>query len=78
MIERSFIKELTKIIGRENILASLKDLIAYSYDATPRQEMPDVIVFPHSTSEVSAVIKAAHLYCHILEEPFIVLMTGIL
>lgn len=38
----------------------MKDLIAYSYDATPRQEMPEVIVFPHSTAEVSAVMKAAH------------------
>ena len=38
----------------------MKDLIAYSYDATPRQEMPDVIVFPHSTSEVSALMKTAH------------------
>jgi len=60
LIERSFIKELTKIVGRENVLSDMKDLIAYSYDATPRQEMPDVIVFPHSTTEVSAVMKAAH------------------
>ena len=60
MIEKSFIKELTKIVGRESVLSDMKDLIAYSYDATPRQEMPEVIVFPHSTAEVSAVMKAAH------------------
>ncbi|TET68411.1 MAG: FAD-binding protein, partial [Dehalococcoidia bacterium] len=60
MIEQSFIKELTKIVGRESVLSDMKDLIAYSYDATPRQEMPEVIVFPHSTAEVSAVMKAAH------------------
>jgi len=60
LIEQSFIKELTKIVGRESVLSDMKDLIAYSYDATPRQEMPEVIVFPHSTAEVSAVMKAAH------------------
>ena len=60
MIARSRIKELTRIVGRDNILADPKDLIAYSYDATMRQELPDVIVFPRSTAEVSAVMKLAH------------------
>jgi len=60
LIEQSFIKELTKIVGRENTLSSKKDLLAYSYDATQQQEMPEVIVFPSSTAEVSAVMKAAH------------------
>lgn len=60
MIARSLIKELTRIVGRDNILADPKDLIAYSYDATMRQELPDVIVFPRSTAEVSAVMKLAH------------------
>lgn len=60
MIERSLIKELAKRIGRENVLSDMKDLIVYSYDATPRQEMPDVIVFPRNTDDVSAVMKVAH------------------
>lgn len=60
MIQQSFIKELTGIVGRDNILSSRKDLLAYSYDSTSRQEMPEVIVFPQSTAEVSGVIKAAH------------------
>ncbi|MGD8500617.1 MAG: FAD-linked oxidase C-terminal domain-containing protein [Phycisphaerales bacterium] len=60
MIAKSIIKDLTRIIGKENILADLKDLLAYSYDATMRQEMPDVIVFPRSTEQVSAIMKLAH------------------
>jgi len=60
LIAPSFIKDLTKIVGKENILADLKDLIAYSYDATMRQEMPDVIVFSRSTEQVSAIMKLAH------------------
>jgi glycolate oxidase len=60
LISKGTIKELTSVVGRENILADLKDLIAYSYDATPRQEMPDVIVFPRHTADVSAIMKIAH------------------
>jgi len=60
LIARSLIKDLTRIVGKENILADLKDLISYSYDATMRQELPDVIVFLHSTKETSAIMKLAH------------------
>ncbi|MFC1903713.1 FAD-binding oxidoreductase [Chloroflexota bacterium] len=60
MIKQSSIKELAKIVGRENVLSSMKDRLAYSYDATSRQEMPEVIVFPTSTTQVSAIMKLAH------------------
>jgi glycolate oxidase subunit GlcD len=59
LIAQGVIKELTRIVGRDNILHDRKDLIAYSYDATPRQEMPEVIVFPRSTADVSAIMKVA-------------------
>ncbi|MFQ6122608.1 MAG: FAD-binding oxidoreductase, partial [Dehalococcoidales bacterium] len=59
-MEESFIKELAKIVGRENVLTSKRDLLAYSYDATQEQVMPEVIVFPSNTAEISAVVKAAH------------------
>ena len=60
MLEKGIIKALTKIVGKENILADFKDLLAYSYDATMKQELPDVIVFPLSTEQVSAIMKLAH------------------
>ena len=60
MLTKSVIKDLTRIVGKENILADLKDLLSYSYDATLRQEMPDVIVFPRNTEQVSAIMKLAH------------------
>jgi len=60
LIAPSIIKDLARIVGKENILADLKDLLAYSYDATMRQEMPDVIVFPRNTEHVSAIMKLAH------------------
>lgn len=60
MLIKSIVKDLTRIVGKDNILADLKDLLAYSYDATMRQELPDVIVFPRSTEQVSAIMKLAH------------------
>jgi glycolate oxidase len=60
LIAKSLIKELAKIVGRDNVLSEMKDLIAYSYDATLRQEMPEVIVFPRNTADVSAIMKAAY------------------
>ncbi len=60
MMAQNLIKDLTKIVGKDNILADLKDLISYSYDATMRQELPDVIVFPHNTEEVQAIMRLAH------------------
>jgi glycolate oxidase len=60
LIKQGFVKELIKIVGQENVLISKKDLLAYSYDSTSRQELPDVVVFPLSTDKVSAVMRAAH------------------
>ena len=48
------------MVGPEDVLASPPDLIAYSYDATSERSLPDVVVFPDSTAEVSAVVKIAH------------------
>jgi len=60
LLKQSFIKQLAKIVGHENVLSSKRDLLAYSYDATQEQVMPEVIVFPGSTAEISMVAKSAH------------------
>jgi len=58
--KKDLIKLLTKAVGSENVLASPLDLVAYSYDATGKHAKPDVVVFPTSTAQVSAVIKIAY------------------
>jgi len=60
MDKKKLIKALVKVVGREDVLNSPPDLIAYSYDATGRRSLPDVVVFPDNTAEVSAIIKIAH------------------
>jgi glycolate oxidase subunit GlcD len=54
------VKELAKILGIENVLFNKRDLLAYSYDATQHQEMPEIVVFPRNTSEVSKIMKLAY------------------
>lgn len=56
-------KELASIVGAGWFRDDKETLVSYSYDATPLyQSMPDGVIFPSSTEEVSAIMKvcAAH------------------
>jgi len=57
---KELVKALARIVGQEDVLASRRDLIAYSYDATGKYSLPDAVAFPQSTSEVSAIMRMAH------------------
>src|SRR3990170_7016753 len=67
-MKRELIKKITDIVGKEKILTSDEDRICYSYDATgktwsERSEslgMPDIVVKPKMTDEISAIIKIAN------------------
>ena len=54
------VEQLKEIVGPENVLASEMDLALYSYDASLERGMPDVVVLPDSTEEVSKVLSLAH------------------
>ncbi len=60
MNKKDLIKALAKAVGSDNVLSSTADLIAYSYDATGDRFLPDVVVLPDRTAQVSAVMKIAH------------------
>lgn len=51
-------KELIDIVGVENVDDSKVGRLVYSFDATPNfQSLPDAVVAPRSTHEISAVLK---------------------
>ena len=50
---------LREAIGAEKVLTSLEDRIAYSYDGTFEQDLPDVAVLPESTEDVAAAVRIA-------------------
>ena len=60
MIKKSTIQKITTIVGESNLLTSPEDLVCYSYDATNRKFLPDAVVFPANTEEVSAIMKLAN------------------
>ncbi len=60
MIEPRVIKELEAVVGKEYVLSSPEDLIAFSYDSTFEEHRPDIIVSPANTEEVSRVMRIAY------------------
>jgi len=61
MIDSRQIEQLRKIVGKENVLASKEDMIAYSYDAMNLwSHKPDVVVLPVDAAQISEVLKFAN------------------
>ena len=61
MLAQPVLSQLEQIVGKDNILTSKMDMVAYSYDATadmPKQT-PDVVVFPQSSGMVQAIVNLA-------------------
>ena len=56
---KTYINELRKIVGDENVREDRLERLTYSRDMSVHTGMPDVIVFPRSTEHVSQVMKLA-------------------
>jgi glycolate oxidase len=62
-VTRDIISRLTSICGKNNVITETEKMEAYAHDETPPeqyQHMPDVVVTPHSTREVSLIVKLAN------------------
>lgn len=54
---------LINIVGEENFQDSEIERLVYSYDATPNfQSMPDAVISPRNTQEVSKILTLCHEY----------------
>ena len=61
MITSKHIDQLRRIAGKENVLTTKEELLAYSYDATNMwQHMPDAVVLPFNAEQISAILKLAN------------------
>ncbi|TGU74096.1 FAD-binding protein [Geomonas terrae] len=60
MLDASVLKQLTDIVGAENIATGTQDLICYGYDATQMEFLPDAVVHPDSAEQVSRILKLAN------------------
>jgi glycolate oxidase len=63
----AIIARMTALLGRENVLTARADLATYECDGfTIAKNQPDVVVFPRSTADIVAIVKA----CNELDVPF--------
>ncbi len=61
MLKSGIIAQLGKICGKGAVLTAKEDLTAYSYDGTTTwAHMPDVVVLPTTTEQVSRILKLAN------------------
>jgi len=58
----ALVHELKRLLGPANVLDKTEDLIMYEYDGSVETGRPDVVVFPHTTAEVSHIVKIANKY----------------
>ena len=59
-MEKEVYRRIEAVVGRENISAEIEDRICHSYDGTKLRAMPEAVVRPASTEEVSAILKIAN------------------
>ncbi len=60
MLDTKIVNELQQICGKDHVTTEKTDLICYSYDATQKQFLPDVVVHPASPEEVSKIMRLAN------------------
>lgn len=60
MLNTELIEKLQQIVGKEQVSTAQADLICYSYDATQRQYLPDVVVHPGTPGEISRIMQLAN------------------
>jgi glycolate oxidase len=52
--------DLTKLFKKDQVLISPEEKLCYSYDATNKSFLPDAVILPRSTEDVSKLMKYAH------------------
>src|SRR5438270_2194781 len=68
MTTSPLVERMRAILGRDGVLTAPSDLLVYECDGyTVEKNRPDVVVFPTSAEQVSAVVRA----CNELDVPFL-------
>jgi len=58
----SLAREMRSLLGAENVLGETTDLLLYEFDGSVEKARPELVVFPHTTEEVSSIVKLAARY----------------
>ncbi|MGM0425027.1 MAG: FAD-binding oxidoreductase, partial [Thermodesulfobacteriota bacterium] len=60
MLQAEARNRLINILGEDNFADNQEELIAYSFDATKRQALPEAVVFPSTVEQVAQVLALAN------------------
>src|SRR5262252_431413 len=60
MLSASIRKQVRQLLGPRGFLDQPADLALYEYDGGVDKHAPDLVAFPHTTSDVVALVKLAH------------------
>lgn len=60
MIDKKIIKEFETHLGKKKIFTQKEYLIAYSYDATGNEFLPDIVVFPENEQDIKNILQTAY------------------
>ncbi|MFB3119353.1 MAG: FAD-binding oxidoreductase [Stenotrophomonas maltophilia] len=60
MEKQEFLEQLRSIVGQENVISHPEDLLVYEYDGSVDRAMPEAVVLPSSTEQVSRVLALAY------------------
>ncbi|MFC1836372.1 FAD-binding oxidoreductase [Thermodesulfobacteriota bacterium] len=58
-MKQSVKKELQAIVGANRVTDKPEDLVAYSYDPHTEEHLPELVIYPLTTEEVSEIMKIA-------------------
>ncbi len=61
-MNQKLISEFEELLGKSKVLSEKEELLCYSYDATSKDFMPDVVVFPLNAEEISKIVKLCLKY----------------
>lgn len=59
MLNQEVLQKFVSLVGPERCKASKEDLLTYAYDAYVHEFLPDAVLFPRSTQEVSQIMRVA-------------------
>lgn len=60
MLDSRIIDQLRQIVGKDQVSAEKADLICYSYDATQQKFLPEVVVHPQTSEQISRIMRLAN------------------